>query len=136
MAVYMDRSVTKKIFFWWRTSWGTYNIFLVTDRSIYCHMTLSAMNYLLYSSSNFQGYCDTTSQIVLFTKHPRPARINKIYHPSGYLSINLKKINLNLVYFVVWLSYKKKGGVFRRKGNQKKYFPPKRLAGIRTKTAL
>jgi hypothetical protein len=29
-------------------SWGPYNIFLVTDRSIYCHMTLSAMNYLLY----------------------------------------------------------------------------------------
>ena len=26
---------------------GPYNIFLVTDRSIYCHMTLSAMNYLL-----------------------------------------------------------------------------------------
>ena len=43
----------------------------------------------------------TTSQIVLFTKHPRPAKINKIYHPSGYLSINLKKINLSLVYFVV-----------------------------------
>ena len=33
---YMDRSF-----------WGPYNIFLVTDRSIYCHMTLSAMNYLL-----------------------------------------------------------------------------------------
>jgi hypothetical protein len=29
-------------------SFGSYNIFLVTDRSIYCHMTLSAMNYLLY----------------------------------------------------------------------------------------
>ena len=25
-----------------------YNIFLVTDWSIYCHMTLSAMNYLLF----------------------------------------------------------------------------------------
>jgi hypothetical protein len=41
------------------------------------------------------------NKILLFTKHPRPARINKIYHPSEYLSINLKKINLNLVYFVV-----------------------------------
>ena len=30
-------------------SFGPYNIFLVTDRSIYCHMTLSAMNYLLYT---------------------------------------------------------------------------------------
>jgi hypothetical protein len=29
-------------------SFGPYNIFLVTDRSIYCYMTLSAMNYLLY----------------------------------------------------------------------------------------
>jgi hypothetical protein len=28
-------------------SFGPY-MFLVTDRSIYCHMTLSAMNYLLY----------------------------------------------------------------------------------------
>jgi hypothetical protein len=62
------------------------------------------------SSSNFQGYCDTTSQIVLFTKYPRPARMNKIYHPSEYLSINLKKINLSLVYFVVGLSFKKRGG--------------------------
>ena len=30
-------------------SFGPYYIFLVTDRSIYCHMTLSALNYLLYS---------------------------------------------------------------------------------------
>ena len=30
-------------------SFGPYNIFLVTDRSIYCHMTLSAMSYLLYT---------------------------------------------------------------------------------------
>ena len=29
-------------------SFFPYNIFLVMDRSIYCHMTLSAMNYLLY----------------------------------------------------------------------------------------
>ena len=28
-------------------SFGPYNILLVTDRSIYCHMTPSAMNYLL-----------------------------------------------------------------------------------------
>ena len=30
-------------------SFGPYNIFLLTDRSIYCHMTRSDMNYLLYS---------------------------------------------------------------------------------------
>ena len=33
----------------WTGSFCPYNIFWVTDRSIYCHMTLSAMNYLLYS---------------------------------------------------------------------------------------
>ena len=32
-------------------SFGPYNICLVTDRSIYCHMTLSAMNYLLFACS-------------------------------------------------------------------------------------
>jgi hypothetical protein len=29
-------------------SFGPYNIFMVRVRSIYCHITLSAMNYLLY----------------------------------------------------------------------------------------
>ena len=30
-------------------SFGPYNISLVTDRSIYCHMTISAMNSLLFT---------------------------------------------------------------------------------------
>ena len=30
-------------------SFGPYTILLVTDRSIYCHMTLRAMNYLLFT---------------------------------------------------------------------------------------
>jgi hypothetical protein len=38
-------------------SFGPYNIFLVTDRSIYCHMTLSAMNYLLYMYSRGNRFC-------------------------------------------------------------------------------
>ena len=61
---YMDRSVTKKILYgpqlvygpvrlqkniiWIEASDGPYNNFLVTDRSIYCYMTRSDMNYLLY----------------------------------------------------------------------------------------
>jgi len=45
---YMDRSVTKNYYMDLR-SFGPYNISLVTDRSLYCHMTLSAMNYLLYN---------------------------------------------------------------------------------------
>ena len=34
-------------------SFGPYNSFLVTDRSIYCHMTLSSMNYLLYINNYY-----------------------------------------------------------------------------------
>ena len=41
---YMDRSVTTIIVY------GP-QIFLVTDRSIYCHMTFSAMNYLRFDNS-------------------------------------------------------------------------------------
>ena len=43
---YMDRSVTKKILYGPKR--GPYKMFLVTDRSIYCHITRSDMNYLLY----------------------------------------------------------------------------------------
>jgi hypothetical protein len=45
-------------------SFGPYNILLVTDRSIYCHMTLSAMNYLLYKSTSLL----TIWLIIYFTK--------------------------------------------------------------------
>ena len=40
-------------------SFGPYNIFLVTDRSIYCHMTLSAMNYLLYIFKYIKMFSDS-----------------------------------------------------------------------------
>jgi hypothetical protein len=42
-------------------SFGPYNIFLVTDRSIYCHMTLSAMNYLLYNSACWSSIIQRSS---------------------------------------------------------------------------
>ena len=42
-------------------SFGPYNIFLVTDRSIYCHMTLSAMNYLLCISYLCPNSCATVN---------------------------------------------------------------------------
>jgi hypothetical protein len=46
---YMDRSVNKTILYGPQNlRSGPYNICLVTDRSIYCHMNLSAMNYLLF----------------------------------------------------------------------------------------
>jgi hypothetical protein len=44
--------VTDRFIYCHMTSFGPYNIFLVTDLSIYCHMTLSAMNYLLYMLSS------------------------------------------------------------------------------------
>ena len=47
MAVYGPVRHQKKYYMDLR-SIGPYNIFLVTDRSIYCHMILSPMNYLLY----------------------------------------------------------------------------------------
>ena len=37
-----------KKYYMHRNFWGPYTIFGVTDRSIYCHMTQSDMNYLLY----------------------------------------------------------------------------------------
>jgi hypothetical protein len=43
-------SPSPKKYYMDRSFWGPYNIFLVTDRSIYCHMTLSAMHYLLYNA--------------------------------------------------------------------------------------
>ena len=49
MAVYGPVRHQKKYYMDLR-SFGPYNIFLVTDRSIYCHLTLSAMNYLLYNA--------------------------------------------------------------------------------------
>jgi hypothetical protein len=39
-------------------SFGPYNMFLVTDRSIYCHMTLSAMNYLLFLDCHWDSSID------------------------------------------------------------------------------
>jgi hypothetical protein len=41
-------------------SFGPYNIILVTDRSIYCHMTLSAMNYLLCGTHGIYFYLHST----------------------------------------------------------------------------
>jgi hypothetical protein len=38
----------QKNIIWIEASDGPYNNFLVTDQSIYCHMTRSDMNYLLY----------------------------------------------------------------------------------------
>jgi hypothetical protein len=48
LYVYWFVIVKKDQYYMDRSFWGPYNIFLVMDRSIYCHMTLSAMNYLLY----------------------------------------------------------------------------------------
>ena len=52
-------------------SFGPYDIFLVTDRSIYCHITLSAMNYLLYML-----YIKSTKNLLYFSgEHCSPQAI-------------------------------------------------------------
>jgi hypothetical protein len=61
----IDQSVTKKYYMDLR-SFGPYNIFLVTDRSIYCHVTRSAMNYLLYTSRKKMFYLKTGFLIFFF----------------------------------------------------------------------
>ena len=49
----MDRSVTREIVYGPQLRFGPYNILWVTSRSINCHITLSAMNYLLNISKAF-----------------------------------------------------------------------------------
>jgi hypothetical protein len=43
----MDRSVIHKMLYGPQLRFGPYNIFWLTSRSIYYHMALSAMNYLI-----------------------------------------------------------------------------------------
>ena len=70
-------------------SFGPYNIFWVTDRSIYCHMTLGAMNYLLYSyyyiynSYNYYIYELTfkTTSITYRKKLTKTKKITTTTHP-------------------------------------------------------
>ena len=42
---------------------GPYKKILLTDQSIYCHMTLSAMNYLLYTDRSIFQYIDRARSI-------------------------------------------------------------------------
>jgi hypothetical protein len=49
-------------------SFGPYNILLVTDRSIYCHMTLSAMNYLLFTILKSRSICNIIFSIWILVK--------------------------------------------------------------------
>jgi hypothetical protein len=44
---FMDWSVTHKILYGPKRSWGPYNILCMASRPINCHMALSAMNYLI-----------------------------------------------------------------------------------------
>jgi hypothetical protein len=81
-------------------SFGPYNMFLVTDRSIYCHMTLSAMNYLLYMSCMYVIICiiplyNIYKEIRLVKTIPRDIYqtsyfpLNNIVFPSQQYRISL-----------------------------------------------
>ena len=57
---FMDPSVTHKIVYGPQLPFGPYNILWMTSRSMNCHMTLSAMNYLI----NYKKYpVNATAQI-------------------------------------------------------------------------
>jgi hypothetical protein len=69
-------------------SFGPYTIFFVTDRSIYCHMTLSAMNYLLYI------YHQYISVKILQWVRIRTYSVSG--HESIWRNITKPKCNLNI----------------------------------------
>jgi hypothetical protein len=53
---FMDWDVTHKLVYGPQLRFGPYNILWVTSQSISCHMTLSAMNYLLnIMATSFSG---------------------------------------------------------------------------------
>jgi hypothetical protein len=65
------------------------------------HLFLSMYNIHCYSRAPIDRNKCLWAQprnSTMFTKH---IDLQEIYHPNGSLSINLKKIHLNLVYFVV-----------------------------------
>ena len=69
-------------------SFGPYNIFLVTDRSIYCHMTLSAMNYLLYTILN-KANCECIYSSSK-EKGLNNDNLSNSTHTANVISINVK----------------------------------------------
>ena len=84
---YMDRSVTKKILY---GSFSPYNIFWVTDRSIYCHMTLSAMNYLLYRLMNERIDIENLSTGMVSTEPKESKKLLIFFHSDHVFSLQFR----------------------------------------------
>jgi hypothetical protein len=77
-------------------SFGPYNIFLVTYQSIYCHMTLSAMNYLLYNTKNNNHFIFYFTYIQ-YIYNPLTKPINNIWTGTNNITLKLKYHSLNSV---------------------------------------
>jgi hypothetical protein len=87
-------SLSPKIYYM-DLSWGPYNIFLVTDRSIYCHMSLSAMNYLLC-------ICSFSVQLIAFTKFKLQVQRDITRDSFSFNWVLTSRImNIN----IAWVSY-------------------------------
>jgi hypothetical protein len=82
----------------WR---GPYNIFLVTDRSIYYHMTWSDMNYLLYYTFYtwpYSGVCIVINT-VLYNMF-----MNKGYKSKLYYGEFTKRLIIQLPWPQCWIN--------------------------------
>ena len=89
-SIWTDLSPKKYYMDW--SFWGPYNIFLVTDRSIYCHMTLSAMNYLLYYTF-YLKYAGTVPEPNRKRGSPVPVHIT-LYWPAALTKTNRENKNV------------------------------------------
>ena len=97
-------------------SFGLYNIFWVTDRSIYCQMTISAMNYLLYIWTFGHVYKNIvriflfqiwieTSEFTCYFIITKFVKIKIVYCKcSCYLALNkMSNIQFICMNFSVWI---------------------------------
>ena len=70
---FMNRSVTHKIVYGPQHRVGSYNYLWVTSRSINCHMSLNAMNYLLIINSQIAYKGDYLSLVcAILNKYIKP----------------------------------------------------------------
>ena len=71
-------------------SFSPYNIFWVTDRSIYCHMTLSAMNYLLYRLMNERIDIENLSTGMVSTEPKESKKLLIFFHSDHVFSLQFR----------------------------------------------
>ena len=114
---FMDRSVTHKIVYGPQFRFGPYYILWVTSRSINCHMTLSAMNYLLNIDSMSKTNYKKNQQIWFswygmfgWTSNNR-STIFFFTHKCSVIENNSSCDLLFVISMALWKQIKKKRGM-------------------------